>query len=208
MIMNLKITEMKKIIISLSLAFLGTVGFSTTWTITNSGFTFSPATVTINLGDDVNFILASIHNAVEVSQSTWNINGNTALTGGFQTSFGGGLVPASKLGVGTHYYVCSPHASSEMKGTIIVQNLTGILDNNLSSNFTVYPNPSDNVLTISANSNLSGTQFFIADQTGRIVFNEKLTDGATQIDISKLSSGIYLINFEGQKNRTFKLIKK
>ncbi len=198
---------MKKIILSLSLTLLGTVGFSTTWTITNSGFTFSPSTVTINLGDDVNFTLESMHNAVEVSQSTWNINGNTALTGGFQTSFGGGLVSSSKLGTGTHYYVCSPHASGGMKGIIIVQNPTGIIDNNLSPDFTVFPNPSDNLLTIRTNSNLAGTQFFITDPTGRLVFNGKLVDDNTPIDISKLSPGIYVIRMEGQRKQSIKLVK-
>jgi plastocyanin len=198
---------MKKIIISLSLALLGTVGFCTTWTITNSGFTFSPSTVTINLGDDVNYILESMHNAVEVSQSTWDINGNTALTGGFQTSFGGGFVSASKLGVGTHYYVCSPHASIGMKGTIIVQNPTNIIDNNLSSDFTIYPNPSDNLITIRTNSNRAGMQFFITDQTGRMVFNGKLVDDSTPIDISHLSPGIYLIKIEGLRKHSIKLVK-
>ncbi len=112
---------MKNFLLSLLLVLPGISGFCTTWIVTNSGFTFSPSTITINPGDDVNFNLDVIHDAVEVSQSTWNANGNTPLAGGFQLSFGGGLVPSSKLGVGTHYYVCSPHASSGMKGTIIVQ---------------------------------------------------------------------------------------
>jgi plastocyanin len=202
-----KITEMKKIIISLSLALLGTAGFCNTWTIINSGFTFSPATVTINLGDDVNLILESMHNAVEVNQSTWNANGNTALTGGFQTSFGGGSVPSSKLGVGTHYYVCSPHASIGMKGIIIVQNPTGITDNNLPPNFTIYPNPSDNLITIRTNNNMAGTQFFITDQTGRLVSNGKLVNDATSIDISQLASGIYLVQMAGQRKQSIKMVK-
>jgi plastocyanin len=191
---------MKKIIISLSLVLLGTTGFSITWTINNSGFAFSPATVTINLGDDVNFVLESMHNAVEVSQSTWNANGNTALTGGFQTLFGGGLVLTSKLGVGTHYYVCSPHASSGMKGIIIVQNPTGITDNNLPPDFTIYPNPADNLMTIRTNNNLTGNQFVITDQTGRQVFNGKLVDDATPVNISQLTPGIYFVQIAGQRN--------
>jgi plastocyanin len=197
---------MKKIIFSLTLILLGTVGFSTTWTITNSGFTFTPSTITINSGDDVNFILESMHNAVEVSQSTWNANGNTALTGGFQTSFGGGFVSTSKLGAGTHYYVCSPHASGGMKGVIIVQNPTGI-DNNLSADLTVYPNPSDNLMTIMINSNLAGMQYFITDQTGRLYINGRLIDSETPVDVSQLSPGIYLIRIERQRKHSIKLVK-
>lgn len=198
---------MKKIIISLSLALLGTAGFCTTWTITNSGFTFSPATVTINFGDDVNFVLESMHNAVEVSQSTWDANGNTALAGGFQTPFGGGSVLTSKLGVGTHYYVCFPHASIGMKGIIIVQNPTGIAENNLPPDFTIYPNPADNLMTIRTNNNLAGAQFFITDQTGRQIFNGKLVDYTTPIDISQLAPGIYLVQIAGQRKQSIKMVK-
>src|SRR5271157_2217277 len=109
---------MKKAII-LSLFTLATtrIGFSTTHTITNSGFTFSPSSITINLGDTVEFVLASIHAAREVDQATWNANGTTS-NGGFDLQFGGGTVVLTQTG--THYYVCPPHASLGMKGTIMV----------------------------------------------------------------------------------------
>lgn len=52
--------------------------------------------------------------------ATWSVNGNTPLSGGFTRPFGGGLLtPSTGLTVGTHYYVCSPHASSGMKGIIV-----------------------------------------------------------------------------------------
>lgn len=93
---------------------------STVWTITNSGLTFSPNLVTITFGDTVLFNIAGSHDAREVSMATWTANGNTALVGGFQTPFGGGFVLPSQLAVGTHYFVCTPHASSNMKGRIVV----------------------------------------------------------------------------------------
>ena len=58
----------------LSLYFTGN---STTWTITNSGFSFSPAALVIQEGDTVVFDLDNVHNSVEVSQQTWMANGNT-----------------------------------------------------------------------------------------------------------------------------------
>ena len=45
----------------------------------------------------MNFTLAASYDAVEVNQATWNANGTTALPGGFQTPFGGGLVLPSIL---------------------------------------------------------------------------------------------------------------
>jgi len=198
---------MKKIYLSLLLFFAAATGFSTTWIITNSGFSFSPATITITIGDDVDFNLGPEHNAVEVSQSTWNANGNTALAGGFQTPFGGGSVLTSQLGVGTHYYVCSPHASMGMKGVIIVQSTTDIAKNQLQPKLLVYPNPSNSIITIKGSNNIIGFQYFITDQTGRQVFKDILSDEANPIDISQLNPGIYLIQIVGQRRQSVKLIK-
>jgi len=197
---------MKKLFFSLLVFFAGTTVFCTTWTITNSGFTFSPATLTIINGDDVNFNLDGIHNAIEVSQSTWNANGNTPLAGGFQTSFGGGSVPASQLEVGTHYYVCSPHASSGMKGIIIVQSITDI-KNPSEPILSVYPNPSNNSITIKGSSSIIDSRYFIKDQTGRQIFEGKLANEINPIDISHLNTGIYLIQIVGETRQTIKLIK-
>jgi plastocyanin len=198
---------MKVRLLSLLMFLFGTPGFCTTWIITNTGFTFTPATITITLGDDVNFTLDAIHNAVEVSLSTWNINGNTPLAGGFQTPTGGGLVQTSQLGVGTHYYVCSPHASLGMKGTIIVQSTTGITDTQLQQDFSVYPNPSLDLITIKAGENLIGSQYYITDLAGRQIFNGKFIEETTPLDVSQLKNGIYLIQVAGQRRQNIKFIK-
>lgn len=114
--------QMKNILLFLSLS-LGAAGLanSTTHTVLNSGISFSPAAITINLGDTVNFVLESIHNAVEVSQDTWNANGNGS-NGGFSVGLGGGIVVPQTLGI--HYYVCAPHSEFGMKGTITVSQTT------------------------------------------------------------------------------------
>jgi plastocyanin len=199
---------MKKTLFLLLLFLLSSAVYSTTWIITNSGYTFTPASVTITFGDDVNFTLESIHNAVEVTKATWDVNGNTALAGGFQTSLGGGLVPSSQLGVGTHYYVCSPHASLNMKGVIIVQSITGIEKNKFQPDFSIYPNPSNNLITIKASNNLTGSKYFLTDQQGREVLDGKLVGEATLVDVSQLSPGIYLIQIIGNRKQSFKVIKK
>ncbi|MBA4312447.1 MAG: hypothetical protein C0417_07435 [Chlorobiaceae bacterium] len=115
---------MKKTTIIVALLFsLTGLSYSITHTIINSGTTFSPNAITINLGDTVIFTLSSLHNAVEVSQATWDVNGTTS-NGGFLLGFGGGIVVLQTTG--THYYVCIPHASLGMKGTIIVNQTTDI----------------------------------------------------------------------------------
>lgn len=199
---------MNKILFIFLLSLSGTVGYSTTWTITNSGFSFTPASLTIIQGDIVNFTLESIHDAREVSQATWDINGITALPGGFQTAFGGGSVSATQLGVGTHYYVCSNHASAGMKGVIIVQSSTGIADNQVHPDISIFPNPSMNLITIKSGYNLKDSQYLITDQAGKDVIKGKLLNEATQIDISQLPSGIYFVQIIGVNSRqSFKVMK-
>ena len=119
-----------KILLTLLLIKLTLTGFSTVWPVSNMGNTFSSSTITINFGDTVNFLISGSHDAREVSLMTWNANGNTALFGGFQTNFGGGMVYPTQLGVGSHYYVCTPHASMGMKGIIIVQNCSAPISPN------------------------------------------------------------------------------
>jgi len=92
------------------------------WTVSAgpSDIVFTPASLTITAGDTVTFALASIHDAVEVSQTDWNNNVNNPLSGGLAVAFGGGTVLPANLPVGTHYYICQAHISFGMKGIITV----------------------------------------------------------------------------------------
>lgn len=128
---------MNKLILTATLLCAMLSSYATTWTITNSGNTFSPASITITVGDTVSFQLAGSHNAQEVSQATYNANSNAPIIG-FQTAFGGGLVTG--LAVGTHYYVCDPHASMGMKGIINVNPAPTIIVPNVWINELHYDN--------------------------------------------------------------------
>jgi plastocyanin len=88
-----------------------------TVTVADSGFAFSPSTITIRAGDTVNFRLSGEHDAVEVSKNTWDASG-TASNGGFTIPFGGGSHTFARPGI--YYYVCIAHVAFGMKGMIIV----------------------------------------------------------------------------------------
>lgn len=110
--------------------------------VVNAGNTFSPSSLTINLGDTVNFSINSLHTVIEVSEATWNANGSTPLPGGFSRPAGGGMVVITSTGV--HYYVCDNHNFSGMKGTITVDPPTGVGDEPAPRTFSLapnYPNP-------------------------------------------------------------------
>jgi plastocyanin len=185
-----------KILLPLLLMLISLSGFSKTWTVTNLGSAFTPATITINVGDSVNFSIASTHNVVEVSKSTWDANGNTALPG-FSLPFGGGLLLPAELTVGTHYYVCTPHAVWGMKGTIIVQGTTGNAEIKQKTSVSVYPNPSNGLFHIAVSglpSNKNGN-VEIYSLRGEKVFEASVSNSTATIDLSNSSKGIYLMKF-------------
>ena len=188
---------MKKLLLNLALLMVSVATFSGNSLISNSGYTFSPSAVTISLGDSVTFQIAGIHNAVEVSQSTWSANGTTALTGGFSVAYGGGLVLPAQLTVGTHYYVCQAHASMGMKGTITVTNGTnGIIEASApSAEISIYPMPVKNEaeIKINANGNLQGCVFVLYDAVGLEVSRTAVPDGMQfNIQSASLANGVYV----------------
>lgn len=196
-----------KILLSFSLIIISITGSARTWIITNSGFEFSPSTITISLGDSVRFQLEEMHNAVEVSEATWTANGDTPLSGGFALAFGGGLVLPANLAIGTIYYVCTPHAGDGMKGQIIVQNSTGIAENLINGIISVYPNPSDGLINIKTGKDWLGSAFYVTDLNGRQLTAGRLENETTILDINNLVSGMYLLHPEGIKGRSVKLFK-
>lgn len=198
---------MKSLLLIKLLILFTTLWFSATSQITNNGNSFTPSTITITLGEEVVFTLSSTHDVVEVSQSTWEANGNTPLSGGFQLNFGGGTVQASQLGVGTHYYVCSPHASLGMKGQIIVETTTSVEEKSLLKGIYVFPNPASNFISIRAEKNDIGSVYHINDIIGREVMSGRLTSELTEVDISSLNRGTYLVQTAGIKRKIFKFIK-
>ena len=97
-------------------------GSGTTHTVTTTleSMDFMPADLTIAVGDTVRFEMTSNHNAIEVSQDTYDQRTVERLSGGFVVEYGETAeVVFSEPGV--HYYICEPHVMMDMIGTITVE---------------------------------------------------------------------------------------
>ena len=190
---------MKKIAISILLLFLAFNGFAKTWTITNSGFEFTPDTITINFGDSVKFSVSTFHIPVEISKTTWEADGKTPLPG-FSLPAGGGLVLPAQLGIGTHYYVCTNHNDMKMKGVIIVKQMIDIKAPKILGRINIFPNPSNGIFTInSSNSNsTSDINFEITDLQGKIIYNgaKRSDDLKIEVDLVGIEKGVYFITLK------------
>lgn len=192
---------MYKTFLSLSL-FIAFAYYSkaTVHTINNSGFVFLPTNLSILDGDSVLISIGNSHDAREVSQTTYNANGNTALPGGFQTPNGGGLLLPGQLTPGMHYYVCTPHASFGMKGTIEVVGSTGIHPIPAACQLVVYPNPAQEKITVTVPLALMGISYTIVNVEGRTLKQGFFLGGEQTIPIEELPIGYYVI-IPGDANR-------
>jgi len=185
-------------------------------TITNSGFTFTPDSINISISDTVEFQIASMHNVVEVSQATWNANGNSPLPGGFTLPFGGGQLTG--LTTGVHYYVCSPHASLGMKGRIFVNSGLGI--HSIETNnwtISINPNPTNGKFSFSfQESVINGVtteekRVDIYNFLGEKIISQTNLHPQTvyELDLTPFADGIYFLSIiSGIKNTTVRIIKR
>ena len=153
--------------------------------ISTVGFTFSPALLTVQAGSDITVTIGGQHTMTEVSEATWNANGNTS-NGGF--NFGPGTNTLNLTIPGT-YYVCSPHANMGMKGRIVVESSTGLAEQAFDRSFTLYPNPASDELVLSTTL-APGAELVLIDMQGREVLHWTV-QGNDRINITQLSAGSY-----------------
>jgi plastocyanin len=194
----------------LSIIFLSSFQlFASQVQIINSGFTFSSNAVIINNVDSVDFVLASMHNAVEVSKATWDANGNTPLQGGFQVSFGGGWVLPAQLSVGIHYYVCAPHASLGMKGTITVQAATFVPNLQSNTEYKAFTNSNATFVTLKVPENAIHSNYILLNVLGTVITKDIVLNESTDITIDELTTGIYFIVVtDNKKSKVIRFYKK
>lgn len=90
---------------------------------------------------------------------------------------------------------------------IITENILSIEDSNL-EDFTIYPNPASEKITLVI-PYFEDVNIDIYSLLGEKIQNQEISSKQTQIDISNLSSGVYLLKFSnGKEIFTQKLIKK
>lgn len=88
---------------------------------------------------------------------------------------------------------------------------TGVNTVNNETSWKVVPNPATNyVMLFTSLNNVTGYGYTVSDITGRILLKAALSSNNEQIDISKLTSGMYLLNIKNGTDcvKTMKIIKE
>jgi plastocyanin len=202
------------LLLSLLVSYSGLV-LSNKVIITNSGFTFTPDSISISVSDTVVFQIASIHTVLEVSQATWNVNGNTPFPGGFSLTFGGGQLTG--LTAGIHYYVCSIHYSMGMKGRIFVNSASGINTTGpRSGEISIFPNPTTGKFSLRYQE--SGIHLVMNQETRLDIYNflgEKIISQTSlqpqrsyELDLTSFPDGVYFLRIVNSRKTTTVRIEK
>jgi hypothetical protein len=118
------------------------------------------------------------------------------------------------LTVGTHYYVCTPHAAFGMKGRIVVQAATGNQIVLAETDLVVYPNPIGQAFSIQLMATepeyLELSVYSLQGNLLQVLLPKAQVSGAVQLEFqrpSSLASGIYLIKETfGKRTRFNKVI--
>jgi hypothetical protein len=94
------------------------------------------------------------------------------------------------------------HEDDGMMGQFVVEKSPLYVDSSPTDDFTVYPNPVNDILNFSTDDNIQSTTIY--DANGHRL-SVDLT-GLKKIDLSELNNGIYLIEIRTNKSVYFKHI--
>lgn len=160
--------------------------------------------LTIDVGDTVIWTWTSPNHTVE------NVPGNSVevFDSGFLGPIGSTYSYTFTV-VGDNDYFCGVHGAFSMSGTITVQNNLGVDDFKIDSNFNLYPNPTNSILSISFKNEIPNGTLEVYDMLGKKALSQTLGfNKLTSIDISNLNSGLYLIkvSYDG-KSETKQFLK-
>ena len=75
----------------------------------------------------------------------------------------------------------------------------------LSSKFSTYPNPVQDVITVSSTDNIVFNEITITDINGRVIKNSKVNNlTQTDLNVSELNAGIYFLNITSDTGKAVK----
>jgi len=116
-----------------------------------------------------------------------------------------GTISGTPTQAGTYAFTVSVSNSAGMASSVITIVISPPVANEAISaeTFIAYPNPTDGKVTI--NGLTAGGTVRVYNSFGILVNTYKATDSVLKIDISNLSKGMYMFNYEGQ---TVKVIKR
>ena len=187
----------------------GTHTISYTYSDNNGCSASTQITITVENGPNVS--LVSPESVACLTDNVFNLQGSPAGGTYFGPGMGGNVFTPSSAGIGTHVityeYTDNNGCSASSEVTIIVEDCTVGIEENLLNNIILYPNPNTGRFTFSKS--LNGARIKILSIEGKLVYSNLMTAENNWIDISQTESGVYLLTIEYKEyEKILSFIKK
>lgn len=140
-------------------------------------------------------------NAAGATYKWINCNGNVVIAGATAQSY-------TATQNGSYAVIVTKNGCSDTSACVAISGITGIDEISKDRNFTIYPNPATDQITVKVNRDLLGSAYTISDQSGRVVLKGSLKQANENIDIAGLTKGIYIFSVGDKIHQSFKVIKK
>ncbi len=86
--------------------------------------------------------------------------------------------------------------------------MVGVDDELISQNFSVYPNPFQEVLNVEAGEDIGPYNVQVLDMRGDVIYSSVHHTGTRQVDMSLLKGGMYILSVHTKEQvGNFKLVK-
>ncbi|MCX6209960.1 MAG: T9SS type A sorting domain-containing protein, partial [Bacteroidetes bacterium] len=136
-------------------------------------------------------------------------------TGVMSISVGGACATGPSAGpFSVSYTVTNSNGCTNARtiaGNVVLCPARGITNNSVmtsDNNFTMYPNPANNVVKIDINKLVGNGQIIVTDMLGKQVVKQSLSIGMNNVDISKLTKGFYMVSIVTSEGKTTKKLIK
>ena len=157
--------------------------------------------ITINMGDTVRWTVTDnlSHSVTSVPDSSLENFDSGTLSGT------GSRYAYTFTNAGSNSYECSFHPASMFGTVTVINGLT--VEDKFVKNLNFYPNPVKDVLTISSLFKIDSYQIY--NVLGSLVLEGKGTGNITQVDMGRMTSGLYFVKISGGSlQSTVKIAKK
>jgi hypothetical protein len=84
----------------------------------------------------------------------------------------------------------------------------GASDLSESKSFSIYPNPTQNIINIKVNPEDLGLPIKLFDNYGKLALSKIIDQTDFNLDLINLANGIYLLRFEDNSGSNFKIVKQ
>jgi len=190
----------------LILVFFGTLNLNAQTTydlIWERDFLSPESDLTIEVGDTVRWTWTDENHTVE------NVPGSSVET--FNSGFLGPIGSQWSYTftvVGDNDYFCGIHGADDMSGTITVMENLSVHEEELNT-FSIFPNPVSSIVTLKLPSNSDVLQINLFNLLGEKMISKTVRHlDNTQIDLSFLNSGLYIIRVNnGEQSQSKRIVK-